>query len=76
MGFFFKVLKMKQKIDNNPNDANINSQFKQQLILKKGIKIKPGIDEYGMELIKFNEPKTIFKQWKSNRSNGRLSKWK
>jgi hypothetical protein len=33
------------------------SSFKQEPILKKGIKIPEGINEYGLELIKFKEPK-------------------
>lgn len=46
---------------NRPQHKVDYSSFKaNQLILKKGLHIPEGIDNYGMELIHFNENKSIF----------------
>lgn len=40
--------------------VDYSSFKKNKLKLRKGVKIQPGIDNYGMELIKFKENKSIF----------------
>lgn len=49
---------------NRPQHKVDYSAFKNnQLIFKKGVKISPGVNEYGMEMINFKENKSIFNNY-------------
>lgn len=54
------ICKVVEKWNRHQHEVDYSSFKNNQLKLRSGVRIPDGINEYGMELIKFNSPKSIF----------------